>query len=318
MVETIKQNPLPAAVAALSLGWLWTNRSRGGTASPVHDAVSSYYGTGYSHGTGRMDGEDSQRSGISNVADRVGETVGQARDAAGQMLNTAGQAAGDVASGAGYLAGTVAGGAGQMAGSAGGAATDVGSSMIDIIARNPLPAALTGIGLAWLWMNRTPDGHRPSYAHSGSHAWQGNADRPTASSASSSPGAVAGQVQDAAGQMVDQAQGAAGQVAGRVADAAGQIVGESQYRVGRAGGRLQQMMEENPLLIGTVAAAAGLAVGLATPSTERENELMGQAREDLVRRAQDTAQETLEKVQQVAGDAGDAALKSAAEQKLTV
>jgi hypothetical protein len=103
-----------------------------------------------------------------------------------------------------------------------------------------------------------------------------------------------------------------------VTDTAGQFVDEAQWRARRAGGSLQRMMDENPLMAGALAAAAGLAVGLATPTTERERELMGETRDQFVRKAQDTAQETLEKVQQVVGDATDAARETADEQKLTV
>lgn len=61
-----------------------------------------------------------------------------------------------------------------------------------------------------------------------------------------------------------------------------------------------QTMEENPLAIGTAAAAAGALIGLALPSTEKENELMGETRDRLVQDASSTMQETVQKVQTVA------------------
>jgi hypothetical protein len=61
-----------------------------------------------------------------------------------------------------------------------------------------------------------------------------------------------------------------------------------------------QTMEENPLAIGAAAAAAGALIGMALPSTEKENELMGETRDRLVQDATSTAQETLHKVQTVA------------------
>jgi hypothetical protein len=90
-------------------------------------------------------------------------------------------------------------------------------------------------------------------------------------------------------------------------------------RVNRTDLRLLGLVtQRGSMSAGALAAAAGLAVGLATPATERENELLGQAREQLVRSAQESAEETLDKVQQVATDAGDTVRKAAAEQKLTV
>ena len=49
-----------------------------------------------------------------------------------------------------------------------------------------------------------------------------------------------------------------------------------------------------------MALAIGTAVGLAIPETDRERQLMGEARDSLVERAQEAAAETLDKVQRVA------------------
>jgi hypothetical protein len=59
-------------------------------------------------------------------------------------------------------------------------------------------------------------------------------------------------------------------------------------------------MEENPLAIGAAAIAAGALIGLALPSTEKENELMGETRDRLMEDASSTVQETMHKVQTVA------------------
>jgi hypothetical protein len=61
-----------------------------------------------------------------------------------------------------------------------------------------------------------------------------------------------------------------------------------------------QTMEENPLAIGAAAAAAGALIGMALPSTEKENELMGETRDRLVEDASTSVQETMRKVQTVA------------------
>jgi len=42
----------------------------------------------------------------------------------------------------------------DMVSSAGESAKATGSSMLDMIKQNPVPAALAGIGLGWLWMKR--------------------------------------------------------------------------------------------------------------------------------------------------------------------
>ena len=63
------------------------------------------------------------------------------------------------------------------------------------------------------------------------------------------------------------------------------------------------MLDRNPLLLGAAALIAGAAVGLSIPETESENQFMGEAREQLVERAQEAAHQAVEKVKDVAGEA---------------
>jgi gas vesicle protein len=53
-------------------------------------------------------------------------------------------------------------------------------------------------------------------------------------------------------------------------------------------------MDDNPLVLAAGAAILGLAIGLLVPETERENQLMGPSRDNLVDRAQSTAQRVKE------------------------
>ncbi len=63
----------------------------------------------------------------------------------------------------------------------------------------------------------------------------------------------------------------------------------TQVKARQARNNLQATFEENPLALGAVALAIGAAVGLAAPRTEMEDELMGDYRDQLVERAEETA-----------------------------
>jgi hypothetical protein len=63
-----------------------------------------------------------------------------------------------------------------------------------------------------------------------------------------------------------------------------------------------RLLRSNPLMVAAAAMAVGAAVGLALPETDRENEWMGEAREELFERAQDVARSTASQVRQAAGD----------------
>lgn len=86
---------------------------------------------------------------------------------------------------------------------------------------------------------------------------------------------------------------------------------QARYQARRVKRTFWQTMEENPLVIGAAAAAAGALVGLALPGTEKENELMGETRDRLVREASATAEETMHKAQSVAERAAQTAVEEA-------
>jgi hypothetical protein len=57
-------------------------------------------------------------------------------------------------------------------------------------------------------------------------------------------------------------------------------------------------------------------VGLVVPETERENQLMGEKKDQLIERAENAAQDALGKVQEVAAQTGEAVQQAAQEQGL--
>ncbi len=214
-----------------------------------------------------------------------------------------------------------------------GKAQEAGSGIVDTIRQNPLPAALTGIGLGWLFVNarkqgsssRPPyrdaayvEGYPPAYGYpphyedeSGSSAVQalGNGrDR---------VGETATQAQDKAGELAGRAQDRAGEVAGQAQDRVSRLGDQAQYQAQRASDGFQRVLQDNPLTVGALAVGVGAAIGLAIPETSKEHEVMGEARDNLVDKAQEKVQETHQKVQQVAEEAQSAAKGEAENQGLT-
>lgn len=133
-----------------------------------------------------------------------------------------------------------------------------------------------------------------------------------------SPDGVASKVKDAGARVADTAKSAREHVVSgaraateRVvssARVAGEKVGSTSSRVAhtvadraRAGTqRIEESFDSNPLVLGAVAAAVGLAVGLTLPVTEKEAELMGGRRDELVDRAREAISETKDKVRSAA------------------
>lgn len=124
--------------------------------------------------------------------------------------------------------------------------------------------------------------------------------------------------QDKANRMYDRTSSAAHRAEQRVSHSAshaydqvqewGSQAGEqaaymghqAQRQVQRAGTQIQQTATENPLAFGAVALAVGAAIGLVLPSTRRENQLMGETRDQVMHSAQTVAEDVAQRAQHVA------------------
>lgn len=74
----------------------------------------------------------------------------------------------------------------------------------------------------------------------------------------------------------------------------------SQQQYYRAKDRFDQLLDEQPLVVGALGVAIGAALGATLPNTRREDELLGRTRDDLLGRAKETALEQAETVKQTA------------------
>jgi len=178
-----------------------------------------------------------------------------------------------------------------------------GYRLVDVIRENPLPVIAVGAGVTWLLTQRSSSdisGNRMArYAYTGADRRQGEGRQ----SGSGVKGRVGGAVSDVKDKVSDAASG--------LAERASEFASGTQERIGEFGGQarrqtmrvktnLEHVAEENPLTVAIGAAIVGMAIGLLLPGTDRENELMGTTRDELVDRAGKTA----ERVKDAAVEAG--------------
>ena len=349
VIDTIKENPIPAALVGLGLGWLLMNgsnrSSRARTYARQEGSAYRYYGApeypvyggrgtnptyagrpAYpTYGTratypytstptsayGRQYTEEEEQGKLGRVGEKVGETAGQVQERAAGLVDDAGERAGEFVHQAGEVAGEVVDHAGEMLYHAGHSARDAGSGLMDTVRRNPVPAALAAIGLGWLFVNNggSSSGRRYEYDYDYDADRYGYS-RASARERGSFYAGQSGHYDDGHGNPAQQVAGRVGEAAGEIQDRAselasdareqvGQIGHQAQYRMHRAQGQLERMVQDNPMAVGAMALAIGAAVGMMVPETRQEHELMGEARDRFVDRAQDMAQDAGEKVQQV-------------------
>ncbi len=195
-----------------------------------------------------------------------------------------------------------------------------GSGVMGTIRQNPLPAALTGIGLGWLLMNARSSGSSAQGRYGAgvyTHDYPSPYEERRSTGGTGSAGEAVGRARDRVGETASQAQDRAGEVASRAQDRARQLGYRARYQARRTSGGFRRMLQENPLAMGALGVGVGAAVGLAIPQTTKEHEVMGEARDTLVESAQEKAQDVQQKVQQVAEEAQSAAKEEAENQGLT-
>ncbi len=343
MMDTIRENPLPAAIVGIGLGWLLMNsskRSHRVERYPGQQWGSNYPSTyrrntvyGYPgdsrryEGYGGYTGHGERDQDGNGVTGRMADAAGQVQERAGRMVSDAGEMASNVASNASEMASDVASNAGEMMSTAGEKARDAGSGMWDTIRRNPIPAAMAGIGLGWLFMNASSNdedergryggsyqdrmryryGYRPRYDYGGRYSAYGENSEGMTSRVTEGVSNVADQARETVSSVGEGARDQMDQLGQQV----GELGDQAQYYAERAQGQLERMVQDNPLALGAVAVALGAAVGMAVPTTYREREMMGGARDAVMERAQDVVQDTAEKVQRVVQEAGSAAQDAA-------
>jgi len=193
----------------------------------------------------------------------------------------------------------------EMAGDVADTARETGSTLMDTIRENPVPVALTAIGMGWLlfsarrqaadrreWEYRY--GRPRAYDRRYSNGYYRNDYRSyqQQDQGNSRVEQMKGRVQDATAKAGDQVQ----DTMSNVADRAGDMADYTQAQAQRVGGWFERTWNENPLLLAGGALVLGTVVGLAIPETPIEDRMMGEARDTVVQKAKSAATEATDQM----------------------
>jgi ElaB/YqjD/DUF883 family membrane-anchored ribosome-binding protein len=176
-----------------------------------------------------------------------------------------------------------------------------GSRLVEVIRENPLPVIAVGAGVTWLLTQRSGSEVSGSkmarYAYTGPERRQGDSWQ---SGIRSRVGGTVSGVKDSVSEAASNIAERAGEFKDRAGERIGDLGSEARRKTRRIKTNLQHAAEENPLALAIGAAVVGLALGMLLPGTRREDELMGSSRDQLVDRAERTA----ERVKDAAVEAG--------------
>jgi hypothetical protein len=196
------------------------------------------------------------------------------------------------------------------------------NSFVDRIRENPIPAAMIGIGAAWLYFKGRSE---PEYGFGSSRDYPRNVQRYRTSygdlggTAEYAVGTRGRRYGTATDEDYDEGVGSMGrdvasrtrEMADNVGDSAREMIGDvrdtARQTTRRAQLKFNDVLRDNPLMLGAAAALIGAAVGMSIPATETENQFMGEARDAVVDRAQHLASDAANQVSEAAGDVQQAA-----------
>jgi len=233
----------------------------------------------------------------------------------------------------------------------------VGRSIASELKEHPLPALLVGAGLIWWIVDATSDdedgdqgqrgrrrsermrtgpgavGYGRPYSRPGDYAGYGGGTQSYAGGTAGgtmgeSSGGTGESMKDKAGEMAsaagDKISGAASAVSEKMSDLGSSALEYSERgteAVSRQAGVLQdrfrEASDEYPLAVGGAFLAAGLLAGLLLPRTDREDEWMGEASDELKDETREKAQELAERGKEAAVKTAGAALDEAEARGIT-
>ena len=175
---------------------------------------------------------------------------------------------------------------------------------------NAIPAAMICVGTAWLLYDRYRNNRSSGYRRrrSGSYGpdYYESEDYYRSTSASGYGSRYdEGDISDS-GNLGSRARNAAS----GISDTAAEVRDRTMRTGRRARNQFQRLLYENPLMVGAAAVVVGAAIGMALPETEKENEWLGETRDNVVDRAQDLATNAATRAREAVGEAaGEVAQK---------
>lgn len=181
----------------------------------------------------------------------------------------------------------------------------------DAISRNPLPAALVGMGVVWLFSGRKD--WAAGTVRSGLD-WASDAANDAADAAGSTMRTGA----QYAGAMRDKATRFAGEQADALSDVTTSLPEEGTELTEGVRSGLTDLFQRQPLALGAIGFAIGAGIAAVLPSTRTEADYLGEASDAAKEMAQEFAGQQAARARRVGEKALDAAAEEARKQHLTM
>jgi ElaB/YqjD/DUF883 family membrane-anchored ribosome-binding protein len=209
--------------------------------------------------------------------------------------------------------------------------TSAGSTTIDTVKSNPIPAALVAVGLGWLIVSSLKtrstydpriqarsfdgideDGYAYSYdqgvarANARAHGASPRRPRRVIERGRRVVEKVGSSVASTVSETAEHLAGDASSIAHDAGTRGRRIARRASTQARRAEQGFEHQLHDHPVAFGAVAVAIGAAIGLLLPRTETEDRLVGAKKDRLLdtakERFEDVARQAIDSVQEKAGE----------------
>jgi ElaB/YqjD/DUF883 family membrane-anchored ribosome-binding protein len=187
----------------------------------------------------------------------------------------------------------------EATGEVGRKAKEMGSGLMDLIRENPLPAAVAGVSLYWLFSRRSSNRFSSSQGRT-----RGSIGRYSYGIGGGRGGASEWSSDEETGEGLSGKMESAKEKMQEWTSEAGEKVHELGQQARRATNKLEDFFEDSPLIAAAGVTVLGAIIGASIPVTEKENELMGAARDDLVHKVSEAAGQAKDTIQEKLSEAG--------------
>jgi ElaB/YqjD/DUF883 family membrane-anchored ribosome-binding protein len=175
---------------------------------------------------------------------------------------------------------------------------ELGANLGRSVKQNPVPALLTLIGIGWMMVSQhrdTSDRYREEdydlYDEDDVYVPESEISRAAGTSGDTTVGRSDGDgVKEKLGAVRDKVRGARNSMRSgrrRLSESSHRAKDRAAYRARRARDGFENMLDEQPFVVGAVGIALGALIGAVLPESEREDRMLGQARDRALDRAKE-------------------------------
>jgi hypothetical protein len=175
---------------------------------------------------------------------------------------------------------------------------DLAQNFGNSVKQNPVPVALTAIGIMWMMFSSGRSSSVNIYGDSSTPDSSDTSNTSITSGATDKLKGTAENIRTTATAAQKKLMSSKDTVIDTVSGVSNKAASGAQAQVRRARDGFSSLLEDQPLIVGALGIALGAAIGAALPPTEQEDRLLGGLRDQTVSKVKEITRDAYDQVQE--------------------